>query len=69
MPGTILLRRWVVRVGDRVEEGQVLGEVETENAIVELNAHRGGVVAELLVRVGERVEIGQEILRIVPAAE
>ena len=33
-----------IAVGDQIERGQVLGQVETDKAVVDLEADRGGFV-------------------------
>ncbi|USI91774.1 dihydrolipoamide acetyltransferase family protein [Rhodococcus pyridinivorans] len=55
---------WVVAVGDRVELNQVIGEVETAKATVELPSPYGGTVEELLVEPGQTVPVGAPLLRI-----
>ncbi len=52
----------LVREGDRVEPGQPLLELETDKAVMELPAERGGVVAKVLVQVGDEVRPGQAFL-------
>ncbi len=49
---------WLVKVGDRVEKGAELLEVETEKANVAIEAPVGGVVIEIRVQAGDRVEVG-----------
>ncbi|MGA4692087.1 dihydrolipoamide acetyltransferase family protein [Rhodococcus sp. AB351] len=55
---------WAVAVGDRVELNQVIGEVETAKATVELPSPYGGTVEELLVEPGQTVPVGAPLLRI-----
>lgn len=55
---------WLVSVGDRVEEGDPLVEIETDKANTEVPATSGGYILELLVEEGETVEVGTEILRV-----
>ncbi len=55
---------WRVAVGDRVRVNDVLLEVETAKAAVELPSPFAGVVAELLVPVGAVVPVGTPIVRI-----
>jgi pyruvate dehydrogenase E2 component (dihydrolipoamide acetyltransferase) len=54
--GTIL--RWYKREGDRVEPGDVLAEVETDKAAMELEADKSGVVREIRVKEGEAAAVG-----------
>lgn len=52
-----------VSADERVEESQVLLEVETDKAVVEVPAPFTGTVTEVLVEVGDRVEVGEAVLR------
>lgn len=52
------VRRWLVDVGDRVERGTRLLEVETEKAVVAVEAEVGGVLREAHVKPGETVPVG-----------
>jgi pyruvate dehydrogenase E2 component (dihydrolipoyllysine-residue acetyltransferase) len=54
--GTIL--RWLKRVGERVEKGEVLAEVETDKADMELEADKAGTLAEIRVNEGEAAAVG-----------
>jgi pyruvate dehydrogenase E2 component (dihydrolipoamide acetyltransferase) len=57
----------LVAVGDTVEEGQSVIEVETDKAAAEVPSGVAGVVEEILVKVGDQVEVGQVILTFVEA--
>lgn len=46
------LAKWCVRVGDRVKPGDVIAEIETDKATMEVEAVDEGVVARLLVPEG-----------------
>ena len=48
--GTLL--KWLVEVGDKVEPGDILGEIETDKATIELEAADQGTVGRLLVAEG-----------------
>ena len=53
------LAAWLVSVGDRVEKGDVIAELETDKATVELEAPVTGTIVEFLVEEGtEGVEPG-----------
>jgi pyruvate dehydrogenase E2 component (dihydrolipoamide acetyltransferase) len=54
--GTIA--RWLVHEGDPVHEGDVLAEIETDKATMELNAYAEGVLLRILVQDGEAAELG-----------
>jgi 2-oxoisovalerate dehydrogenase E2 component (dihydrolipoyl transacylase) len=55
---------WLVAVGDEVALNQVLAEVETEKAVVELPSPYAGTVRELLAMPGETVSVGDPIIGI-----
>ena len=47
-----------VGVGDQIEEGQIVAELETEKAVVELPCPHAGTVQELRVKQGDTVKVG-----------
>jgi len=55
---------WSVAVGDEVRLNQVLAEVETEKAVVELPSPFAGIVVELLAGAGETVGVGAPLIAI-----
>lgn len=54
--GTIL--KWLKQVGDAVTRGEVLAEVETDKADMELEAATEGVLREIRVQAGESAAVG-----------
>ncbi|MEQ1618794.1 MAG: pyruvate dehydrogenase complex dihydrolipoamide acetyltransferase [Terricaulis sp.] len=46
------LAKWLVKVGDTIEPGQVIAEIETDKATMEVEAVDEGVIAEILVPEG-----------------
>ncbi|WP_066361618.1 biotin/lipoyl-containing protein [Herbidospora mongoliensis] len=56
--------RWHVAVGDRVEVNQIIVEIETAKASVELPSPYEGRVAAILTGEGETVEAGDVIITI-----
>ncbi|MEZ5756782.1 MAG: pyruvate dehydrogenase complex dihydrolipoamide acetyltransferase [Emcibacteraceae bacterium] len=56
------LAKWLVKVGDTVESGTVLAEIETDKATMEFESIDDGVVGKLLVDEGtEDIPVGQLI--------
>jgi pyruvate dehydrogenase E2 component (dihydrolipoamide acetyltransferase) len=55
---------WHVVVGDTVTLNQVIAEVETEKAVVELPSPFAGTVLELLAQAGTTVDVGAPIIAI-----
>jgi pyruvate dehydrogenase E2 component (dihydrolipoamide acetyltransferase) len=56
-----VLSRWVKKEGDTVNRGDVLAEIETDKAVMELEVYDAGVLERLLVAEGTEVPIGQPI--------
>lgn len=54
--GTLV--KWHKQVGDSVEIGDVLAEIETDKATMEMEAFDDGVITEILIQVGEKAPIG-----------
>src|SRR5207249_600683 len=50
--------KWLKKEGDRVQGGDILAEVETDKADVEMEAFGGGVLRKILVPAGETAAIG-----------
>ena len=57
--GTLV--RWIKKVGDNVAVGDVLAEVETDKATMEMEAFDEGVLTEIYVQDGNKVEVGQKL--------
>ena len=57
--GTIA--RWVVKEGDAFKNGDVLAEIETDKALMELSAYDDGVLLKILVPDGAEAELGAPI--------
>ena len=55
---------WHVKPGDQVEDGQIIVEVETAKAVVELPSPWDGTVARLLAEEGQTVDVGVPIIAI-----
>ena len=53
-----------LRVGDPVEQGQVIGLIEAMKLISEVEAERDGVVRRVLVEDGHPVEYGQPLFEL-----
>jgi pyruvate dehydrogenase E2 component (dihydrolipoamide acetyltransferase) len=57
--GTIA--QWLVAEGAEVERGAIIAEIETDKAVMDLEAYEGGVLEKILVDVGQTVPIGEKI--------
>jgi pyruvate dehydrogenase E2 component (dihydrolipoamide acetyltransferase) len=56
-----VLVRWVKNEGENVNKGDVLAEIETDKATVEVESSASGVVRKLLVEAGSVVPVGNPI--------
>ena len=52
---------WLKRVGDRVERGDAVAEVETEKVTVEIEAMAAGTLVEIVAEAGADVPVGEPI--------
>src|SRR6059036_870351 len=50
--------KWLKKEGDRINGGDILAEVETDKADVEMEAFGAGVLRKILVPAGETAAIG-----------
>ncbi len=60
--GTLL--RWLKGVGDEIEAGDPIAEIETDKVTLEIEAAEGGVLTQMLIGEGETVPIGTAIATI-----
>ncbi len=56
--------QWLVKVGDKVEKGDPILELETDKVNVEVNSDYAGVIAELVAAEGNDVEVGDFIAKV-----
>jgi pyruvate dehydrogenase E2 component (dihydrolipoamide acetyltransferase) len=58
---TALLLRWIKKDGDFVSKGDVLMEIETDKATVEIEATGSGILSRVSAQTGDQVPVGQVI--------
>ena len=58
--GTLI--KWLVKVGDTVKEDQVLAEVETDKAVVEIPSPQAGKITQLHANPNDKIKVGQVIV-------
>lgn len=56
------LVKWLVKPGDRIKRGQVIGEVDTAKGVIDLECFQEGVVENMLVNEGQTVPVGYALL-------
>jgi pyruvate dehydrogenase E2 component (dihydrolipoamide acetyltransferase) len=52
---------WLKRVGDTIARGDVIAEIETDKATVEMEATASGTLSEIVHDAGDEVPIGEPI--------
>ena len=52
---------WLKSVGDRVERGEPIAEIETDKTTVEMESLAAGTLAEIVVPTGSKVAVGAVI--------
>ncbi len=65
--GTLI--KWRVKAGDNVKSGDVLADVETDKATMELQSYDDGTVAKLAVEEGQTAPVGKLILLLAEVGE
>ncbi|MDN5796257.1 MAG: 2-oxo acid dehydrogenase subunit E2 [Intrasporangium sp.] len=64
-----VLARWLMSEGDDVHVGDILAEIETDKATMDLEAYEAGPLTKILVEAGATVPIGQTLAIIGEASE
>ncbi|MGL5018020.1 MAG: dihydrolipoamide acetyltransferase family protein, partial [Luteolibacter sp.] len=54
--GTLI--KWHKKLGDSVDIGDILAEIETDKATMEMEAFDDGIITEILIHEGERAPVG-----------
>jgi dihydrolipoamide dehydrogenase len=65
--GTVI--KWLKKEGDQVKEGDVIAEIETDKATMEMEAFESGTLAVIAVQAGEKVPVGATLGIIATAKE
>jgi pyruvate/2-oxoglutarate dehydrogenase complex dihydrolipoamide acyltransferase (E2) component len=58
---TGVIAEWLKSVGDKVNRGEAIAEIETEKATVEMEATASGTLVEQTLAPGEEVPVGTVI--------
>src|SRR5262245_31209995 len=61
--------KWLKKEGDRISGGDIVAEIETDKADVEMEAFGAGVLRKILVPAGERAPVGTLIAVIAEPSE
>ena len=65
--GTIA--KWLKKVGDSIGPGEILAEVETDKAVMEMEAYEKAVILEIILQEGTKVKVGTPVAVIGKAGE
>ena len=63
------IQTWLKKEGDPVEKGDIIAEIETDKATVELEAFASGILKKIVVQPGQTVPVGETVAVIAEAAE
>ncbi|HEX9926449.1 MAG TPA: biotin/lipoyl-containing protein, partial [Anaerolineae bacterium] len=58
--------RWLVSIGDKIEQDQPILEIQTDKAVVEIPAPVAGTVAEIRAEAGSMAQVGDVLIVIDP---
>ena len=53
--------RWDIKEGDKVEEHQIVGEIETDKAVAEIPSPFSGTILKINFKEGETVRVGEPL--------
>jgi pyruvate dehydrogenase E2 component (dihydrolipoamide acetyltransferase) len=57
-----VIAQWLVKVGDQVKEGDVLADIETDKATMQMKSYDDGIIAHIDRAAGEEVALGQRVM-------
>jgi len=57
-----VIAQWLVKVGDTIKEGDVLADIETDKATMQMKSYDDGVIVHLDHAAGEEVALGQRVM-------
>jgi pyruvate dehydrogenase E2 component (dihydrolipoamide acetyltransferase) len=54
--GTLV--EWKKKVGDRVTKGEIIAEIDTDKAAIEIESFHTGIIEQLITKPGDRIPVG-----------
>jgi dihydrolipoamide dehydrogenase len=57
--GTVV--KWLKKEGDQVKAGEMIAEIETDKAVMEMESFEGGTLAAIVAKEGQKVPVGKPI--------
>ena len=58
-----LIVRWLKKVGDHVNKGEAIAEIETDKVTIEIETFVAGTISEIVAEAGSRTQVGGVIAR------
>ena len=65
--GTLV--KWRKKIGDKISAGDIVAEVETDKATMEMESFEDGILHELLIQPGQKVPIGARMAMLLAKGE
>src|SRR5438309_2486615 len=65
--GTLV--KWRKQEGDKVEVGDIVAEVETDKATMEMESFDDGILSKHLIKLGDKVPIGTKLAMLLEEGE
>src|SRR3954453_18761682 len=65
--GTVV--KWLKKEGDKIKAGDIVAEIETDKAVMEMESFDSGTLAAVLVKDGQKVPVGTTLAVIASASE
>src|SRR6476469_8271234 len=65
--GTVI--KWLKKEGDKIKAGDIVAEIETDKAVMEMESFDSGTLAAVLVKDGQKVPVGTTLAVIASASE
>jgi pyruvate dehydrogenase E2 component (dihydrolipoamide acetyltransferase) len=59
---TGVITQWLVKVGDAIHEGDVLADIETDKATMQMKAYDDGTVVQIDHAAGDEVALGERVM-------
>ncbi len=59
---TGVIAQWLVKVGDQIKEGDVLADIETDKATMQMKSYDDGTIVHIDRAAGEEVALGQRVM-------
>ncbi|MGA2701246.1 MAG: dihydrolipoamide acetyltransferase family protein [Isosphaeraceae bacterium] len=57
-----VIAQWLVKVGDTIKEGDVLADIETDKATMQMKSYDDGIIVHIDHAAGDEVALGQRVM-------